>query len=436
LWVFGDVASDDAAKGGIPGDQADIQLIDDFNITTDNGNLETVWAICYEGISRANKLLDNIGGIDMDIERRYQIEGEARFLRAYYYYWLANIFGDIPVHMTIPDPQDMQKAVTPYEEILEQVLAYDLSKAAELLPLSFTGADQGRAGKTAALSLLGKVYLLLEKWADAELALKEVVNSMAHDLLPLYRNNFEFSGKDNAETIFSVQHLSGQSPWLGNRLNQWFAPRAENGYGFNVPTQAFVDEFEMTEDSIHDPRLDYTVGREGQPWFSDTVMFDPSWSPTGYMQKKYLQPLDEVPRELKADGELNYQFIRYADVLLMLAEALNEQGKSGEAVGYLNKVRKRARESYLYDDKLPGFGTIPDGLLPDIMDSGQGSVRNAIRHERRVELGFEFHRYFDVIRYGEQYANQVFADKENFNYSEHQHLPIPQSELDTNQEIK
>ncbi len=98
IWVFGDVASDDAAKGGIPGDQADIGLIDDFNVATDNGNLEQVWALYYEGVSRANKLLDNIDGINMDTERRDQIKGEAKFLRAYFYYWLVNIFGDIPVH--------------------------------------------------------------------------------------------------------------------------------------------------------------------------------------------------------------------------------------------------------------------------------------------------------------------------------------------------
>lgn len=436
LWVFGDIASDDAAKGGIPGDQADIQLVDDFNVTADNGNLETVWSICYEGVSRANKLLDNIDGIEMDSERRSQIKGEALFLRAYYYYWLANIFGDIPIHLTIPSPEEMQKGLTPYEDVLSNVLIPDLTSAAQLLPPTFSGGDMGRAGRTAALSLLGKVYLLQKSWNDAELALMDVVDLNVHSLLPVYRNNFERANKDNSETIFGIQHLSGQNPWLGNRLNQWFAPRSDNGYGFNVPTQAFVDEFEITTDSVYDPRLDYTVGREGQPWFNDTLMFDPSWSPTGYMQKKYLQPLEEVPIEMKADGELNYQFIRYADVLLMLAEALNEQGKSGQAVDYLNMIRTRARESYLYDEDLSGYGSVPDGLLPDVTSTGQSSLRDAIRHERRVELGFEFHRYFDVIRYGEQYANQVFSDKENFSYQEHKHFSIPQSELDTNNEIK
>ena len=143
----------------------------------------------------------------------------------------------------------------------------------------------------------------------------------------------------------------------------------------------------------------------------------------------------EVSKENKADGELNYQFLRYSDILLMMAEALNEQGKSGEAVPYVNMVRTRARESYLYDPLLPGYPDIPNGLLPDIQDNGQGGVRTAIRHERRVEFGFEFHRYFDIIRYGSEYANQAFKDKPNFNYETNKFMPIPQRELDTNFEL-
>ncbi len=435
IWVFGDVASDDAAKGGIPGDQADIGLIDNFNILTDNGNLETVWEIYYEGVARANKLLDNIDGIDMDPERRSQIKGEARFLRAYYYYWLVNIFGDIPVHTTTPTPEELQRPATPASEVWSQVIIPDLTEAGSLLPDSYSGGELGRATGMAAHAFLARAYLFTEQWELAEDAALEVVNSGLHNLALVYKDNFTAATKDNPEVIFAVRHLGGQDPMLANRLNQWFAPRANNGYGFNVPTQDFVDEFEKTAEDVYDPRLDYTVGREGQPWLDEGVMFDPEWSPTGYLQKKYLQPLAEVPKELKAEGELHYIFLRYSDVLLMLAEALNEQGKTAEAEIYLNTVRQRARESYLYDPDLPGYGTIPDGLLPNVTGSTQMSLREAIRHERRVELGFEFHRYFDIIRYGETYANEAFEDKENFNYSTHRNFPIPQSELDTNSEL-
>jgi hypothetical protein len=432
IWVFGDVASDDAAKGGIPGDQADIGLIDDFNVSTDNGNLETVWVVYYEGISRANKLLDNIDGINMGVERRNQIKGEAKFLRAYFYYWLVNIYGDIPVHLTTPTTEEMQRAATPVAEVWSTVIIPDLTAAASLLPETFTGNDLGRATSIAAYAFLAKAYLFNEQWSLSEEAAMNVVNSGLHQLALVYKDNFTYATKDNSEVIFAVRHLAGQDPGLGNGMNSWFAPRAQNGYGFDAPTQNFVDEFEKTPTGIYDPRLDYTIGREGQIWLDTNVMFNPDWSPTGYLQKKYIQPLAEVPKENKDQGQLHYIFLRYSDVILMLAEALNEQGNTAQAEQYINMVRQRARESYLYDTNLPGYGTIPDGLLPDISGSSQSSLRDAIRHERRVELGFEFHRYFDIIRYGENYANEAFSDKPNFNYSKDKHFPIPQSELNTN----
>lgn len=117
-----------------------------------------------------------------------------------------------------------------------------------------------------------------------------------------------------------------------------------------------------------------------------------------------------------------------------MAEALNEQGSSGEAVMYVNMVRERALNSYAYDPALPGYPDVPDNILQPIQDNGQAGVRNAIRQERRVELGFEFHRYFDIIRYGPSYANEIFKGT-NFNYEINKFMPIPQKELDTNFEL-
>ena len=179
-----------------------------------------------------------------------------------------------------------------------------------------------------------------------------------------------------------------------------------------------------------DPRLDYTVGREGQLWVNGEA-FDPSWSSTGFLSKKHVQPLREVPKGTKGDAGLNYVYMRYSDVLLMKAEALNELGRTPEALDPLNTVRKRARESYLYDPKLVGFGTVPDDLLPDVTSNTQSEVRTAIRHERRVELGMEFHRYFDLARYGKNTAEAALVDM-GFNYDEDRYFLIPQSEIDTN----
>jgi hypothetical protein len=147
-----------------------------------------------------------------------------------------------------------------------------------------------------------------------------------------------------------------------------------------------------------------------------------------------VQPKSEEP--IIGDASLNYVYLRYADILLMKAEALNESGQTASALTPLNAVRKRARESYLYDSALPGFGVVPADLLPDVSSNDQGTVRAAIRHERRVELGFEFHRYFDLIRYGQQVADAALGAT-GFSFGENDgRFLIPQSELDTNPAIE
>ncbi|MBA4056348.1 MAG: RagB/SusD family nutrient uptake outer membrane protein, partial [Marivirga sp.] len=249
-----------------------------------------------------------------------------------------------------------------------------------------------------------------------------------YSLEQVYKNNFIDSTQNNAESLFEIQHLSNQLPKLGSHLNQYFSPPKDNGYYFNVPLQNFVNEFEVTAEDVPDPRLDYTVGRAGQKWINGED-YDPSWSPTGFLQKKHAQPLKEEP--IVGDASLNYVYLRYADILLMKAEALNELNRSAEALTPLNVVRTRARESYLYDQDLAGFGAIPLGLLSDVLSNDQVTLRNAIRHERRVELGFEFHRYFDLMRYGQSVADAALAGT-GFNYALHRYFPIPQSELDTN----
>lgn len=433
LWVFGDVASDDAVKGGNPGDQADIDFIDQFNINPTNGNLASMWSLLYDGVTRSNLVLSKVPAIQMDKNVQLRILGEAKFLRAYYYFELVNIFGDVPVVLQPLNPDELQIAQSPAAEIFQAVIVPDLIDAAGKLPQSYSGPDVGRATSGAANALLAKAYLFQGKWDSAANAAARVINSKVYDLMPVYTENFSQSFKNNQESVFAVQHLTGQDPKLGSELNQYFAPQIDGGYYFDAPTQNFVDEFEKTGAGIADPRLDYTVGRDSMPWFNGRT-FDPSWSPsTGYLTRKHQQPLSEVSN--KSDGNLNYEAIRFADVLLWYAEALNESGHTAEALVPLNRVRKRARESYLYDTTLAGYPTIPAGLLPDVVSVNQVEVRKAIQHERRVELGFEFQRYFDLIRWGKDYATQALNDKPNFNYDINKHFPIPQIERDRNKAL-
>jgi starch-binding outer membrane protein, SusD/RagB family len=433
LWVFGDVASDDAVKGGNPGDQSDIQFIDEFNYTRSNGYLEKTWKHYYEGISRANYLLYYGPSINMDETLKARVLGEAKFLRAYFYFNLVNIFGEIPLKTNPPlTDAEINVPKSPVVNIYAQI-EKDLNEASAVLETTAEGGNLGRATKGAAFGLLAKAFLYQQKWNETLSAIDKLEALGLYSLQPVYKNNFLDSTQNSQESIFEIQHLKGQSPKLGNSLNQWFSPVAENGYYFDVPVQNFVNEFEITADDVVDPRLDYTIGREGKKWLNGEE-FSAGWSPTGYIQKKHIQPLREVPRGLKGDGDLNYVYLRYADILLMKAEALNELNKTPEALVPLNLVRQRARESYLFDQSLEGFGTIPEGLLPDVTNGGQLAVRNAIRHERLVELGFEFHRYFDLMRYGKQAAEAALGGN-GFIYEQDRYFSIPQSELDTNPAI-
>jgi hypothetical protein len=364
LWVFGDVASDDAAKGGNPGDQADIEFIDQFNINSTNGNLASIWALLYDGITRCNLVLSKVPPIEMDRELQSRILAEAKFLRSYYYFELINIFGDVPVVLQPKNPDELQIAQSAVQQIFETVIEPDLTDAATSLPVTYTGKDVGRVTSGAATALLAKAYLFEGKWDQAASTTAKIVNSNVYDLMPVYSQNFNQKFKNNKEAVFEIQHLTGQNPKLGNELNQFFAPQIDGGYYFDAPTQNFVNEFEKTGAGIVDPRLDYTVGRDTMLWFNNRI-FDKTWSPsTGYLTRKHQQPLSEVTN--KSDGNLNYPAIRFADVLLWYAEALNESGHSTDALVPLNRVRKRARESYLYDSCrwLSRYST---GLLPILL---------------------------------------------------------------------
>ena len=434
LWVFGDVASDDTEKGGDPGDQADIGLIDGMNINPINGNLEAMWTGLYEGITRSNIVLQKVPPITMNEELKMRVLAEAKFLRAYYYFTLLNIFGDVPVLLEPKNADQLQIPQTGIAEIFETVIEPDLMEAALHLNSSYSGNDRGRATSGAANALLAKAYLFQEKWELAAQATTGIINSNTYSLRPLYSDNFNANFKNNSESVFEIQHLSQQDPFTGNSLNQWFAPRGDGGYGFNAPTQDFVNEFEKTSEQVYDPRLDYTVGRDTMPWYNG-ILFSKDWSPTGYLTRKHQQPFSEISKALKGDASINYVALRYADVLLWNAEALNESGNTAQALVPLNMVRKRARESYLYDAALPGFGAIPLGLLPDVISLNPADVRRAIRHERRVELGMEFHRYFDLIRWGEDYATDAMSERPDFNYAVNKRFPIPQSERDRNKAL-
>ena len=433
LWVFGDVASDDAVKGGLSGDLSDAQDIDQFNYKRTNTILDNVWRYYYEGISRANYLLYYVPAISMDATVKNRILGEAKFLRAYFYFNLVNIYGDIPLKVLPPLTLDqINVPKSPAASIYAQIQT-DLTEASKVLPKVNNSSDLGRATRGAAFGLLAKAHVYQQHWADALNAIDSLDASASYSLVQVYKNNFLDSTQNNSESIFEIQHLPNQqNPSMGSFLNQYFSPAVYNGYYFDAPIQNFIDEFEKTSGGVVDPRLDYTVGRSGNKWVNGEP-FDPTWSATGYLNRKHSQSKYDDP--IIGNSGLNHVYMRYSDVLLMKAEALNELNRGSEGIVPLNLVRKRARESYLYDSGLPGFGAVPANLLPDVVYSDQATLRTAIQHERRVELGFEFHRYFDLIRYGQQVAEAALGST-GFTYAKNRYFLIPQSELDTNPAVK
>jgi len=430
-WVFGDVASDDAASGNA-GDVPDIDNIDKFNINSDNGTLFPFWELYYEGVTRCNRVLEYVPDISMNEEDKNVILGEAYFLRAYFYFNLTIIFGDIPMIAKIMAPAELNLPKTDHDDILT-FIGQDCENAVERLPEVHPASDVGRATKGAAYALWAKALLYQKDWDMAAEKAMEVVDLALYDLTSNYGDNFDLAFENYTESIFEVQQQGATGSPTGNAWGQWFAPREGGigGYAFDTPTQNFIDEFE-TNGVYTDHRLAVTVVRDLERW-GDTI-FLANWSATGYVNKKYNVEFSTIsqdessgPRPFISDTDLNYTPIRYADILLVLAEALNESDNPGDAVDYLNQVRERARNSHPDLENLPA-----DFLAPISTSVSKTSLRDAIRHERRVELGFEFQRYFDIIRYGESYANNALKDQENFNYETHRFFPIPQNEIDIN----
>lgn len=416
LWKIGDVASDDALKGGNEGDMSELSYIDNFTANADNGVLSEYWQNTYEIISRANNVIGYMPGVPgMTDEMKANYVAQAKFFRALAYFTLVNIYGEVPLKL---EPQGTSASINVPLSTVDAIYAQiekDLTDAAPALDV--TPSEAGRVSRGAALGLLAKTYLYENKYTETLAAIAQLEKLSVYSLEKDYSTLFKLGNEDSKEVIFAIRFLSGQNPGLGNILNQYFAPQQELGYYFDAPTQSYVDCFnEKTTDGKTDPRLDASIGRDGMPWLNGDT-FHASWSPaTGYLVKKHNQPLSEVPAGKKGDGGLAYIYLRYADILLMKAEAENEITNTGDALTALNQVRERA-----------GLGKSTA--------IGQISIREAIRTERRRELGFEFHRFFDLMRWGKATAVAALGSSLPWKDSRF-YFPIPQTERDANLALK
>lgn len=417
-WVFGNVATDDAIKGGESGsDQVYAQEIAYYTVTPGNLAVDDAWDILYIGVRNANLVLDKVPEIEMTdaaLQERYL--AEAKFLRAYYYFLLVQTFGDVPLLLTT-DMEAYELARSPKEEVLSQIIK-DFTEAEAVLPLKsqYAQGDLGRATKGAARAYLGKVYMFMKDYARAVEWFGKVINSGEYHLVEDYASMFTEAGENGPEIIFAIQYNYDPPRTQRNPMGVVQGSRAMYGWGFNAPSQDFVDAFEPG-----DPRLEHTVYKNGDI-MRDGKTADVGNSPTGYMNRKSYVADYEAPGGFFNSAN-DMIMMRLGKVLLWYAEAANEIGNTEAALSALNQVRARAREGN------------PD-VLPDVTDRNQGTLRQKIWHEQRVEYGQEYERFFDLVRTGR--AAEVlhnFAAKyntgqgANFNPSVHTVMPIPPSEI-------
>lgn len=424
-WFFGDVASDDALKGGQNlADGADAYDIDNFKVNANNTICLDYYRAKYQGIARCNLALQQVVGVepddDMTAERKDCLLGEAYFMRAFYYFQLVRVFGGVTLVDFVIDSSDRwQQPRATVEQVYEHIIA-DLKQAESLLwnKSKYPATDLGRATRGAAQAMLCKVYLYMKDYDNAYQWGKTWVDTQygsEYRLCPEYFDNFTLAGENGPESVFEIQYMADPTSDFGEGFGftrgsfttvltrQRFSrlPIGRVGWGWNHPTQNLYDEFEAV-----DPRLEATIG---MPDAASALEEEVNYLGSTYYNRKtsYEDGQDFPAIDHHSRSPLNYRLVRASDVLLLYSEAALESGKDVNAAKWaLEQVRARARANATVAGALPAF---PYGSYTDTTDG----LRQAIRHERRVELGMEGHRWFDLVRWGIAYE---VMDKDNGTY--------------------
>jgi len=367
------------------------EQIDEFTDTPLNPDVNTMWYNLYIGISRANSVLGNVSAVDMTKEDADMISGQAKFLRALFYFDLVRYYGGVPLYLNpVLGVSDAYLPRSTVANVYNAIVA-DLQDAVTKLTVPVFPQD-GRATQGSARMLLAEVYLTQKNFSMAENELRSITQ-MGYSLLPNYASVFDLTNKNSVESIFEVQYMQGNQGQQSNfylmlpsteDISLITGVNGRNGpcnTGFNQPTGEMISAYEP-----NDARLDASVAIAECTSEGTSLKIETIKSPVGYFK-----PPDKVAypyikkffhsHNIRYNQDDNFPVYRYSDALLSLAEALNEQNKSSDALPYLNQVRLRAG-------------------LPDVTETNQNLLRDIIAHERRVELAFENHRWFDLLRTG------------------------------------
>lgn len=416
VWV-GEIASDNSIAGGESvTDTKGLHEIDEMNHGAVNNELQSIWRWYYAGVTRCNYIMENQDNIDFT--GKDVIIAEARFLRGYYYFQLVKYFGDIPMivdeRLGVDQVTDLTR--TPVAEVYSQIES-DLQAASEVL--DWSSPVKGHADKGAALALLGKVYLFQDKFSEASTTLDRVINEGGYSLVSDYGTLFSVGNENNSETVFDVEYsglegggygclicLEGNAAPGFHGIRQYNGPVYGDGNSYNLPTQDLYNAF-----AGNDPRRTFTILDidafiDTLPNASDITYAVGGGGHTGYYNNKYIKRQGEIGLpDNDLTSPVNYRVIRYADVLLMAAEAHNRGGNDGTALQYVNEVRARVGMSAL--------------------SSAGSDLTSDIWNERRLELSGEGHRFFDLVR-----TDQAASNIDGFVSGKNELFPIPQVEID------
>lgn len=350
--------------------------LDNFSVSSTNELISKFWKIAYKGIFRTNILLEKIADADIDANLKALITGQAKFIRAYIYFDLVRYFGDVPLVTKELKLSESYSATRSPVASVYQLIETDLKDAATVLPSVYTGSDIGRATKGAANGMLAKVYLTQKKFPEAKIALEAVMGDTqaGYQILPSFANVFSVSNQNNKEIIFAIQYSNGTGD--GNTFMNDFGPGTIGsdvspgvGSEHNHPTVDLIREYKKG-----DLRKDVTL-REYivNPTTRDTV--------NGPYNRKFLA------NQLMNDSGVDWPILRYADIILMYAEVLNELNDLPGAITQINRIRERA-----FGNQLNNYDNIS---IPT-----KEVFRTKVLNERRLELAFENHRWFDLVRTG------------------------------------
>lgn len=468
-FLIGDANSDDAEVGGGIGEAPELILMSECLSPANNGVLNSTWTGLYQGIYRSNLVIENasnaLGKLTQEEVDKYI--AEAKFIRSYCFFHLARIFGPVPLITHTLSSESFYTIIrNPLSEIYQQI-EEDLYYAAD--KLAWAAQFDGHANKGSALGLLSKVLLfessyahnypgderfegLQEKWGEAYDAANEVIQSGMYDLSLNYSQIFHTEGEFGKESVFEILFMSAGDAYHGRNNGNTFAiyyrSRSMGGWGFDLPSQNLVDAYENGSKTYEtgewvetgnpadssdwqDPRMDWTIVFENEPawWDASVTMTNGEGLTqyyTGYCNQKIYTPEENMPGNF-SNFPNNLRLLRYADVILIAAEAAYYNGDAATAIQLVNSVRDRARR----DSDNPN-------ALPQIPGSVAGEdLLNVIKHERRVELAMEGNRYWDLLRWGDAketlknfYAtNELHNVEDPFEVGVNEFMPIPLNEI-------